>query len=311
MVACIILGILFLLYVLWTVSLFNITFVRHSLGRINDLDSRANRPLKPYRDIVQKGLDFIENSPHDTFTVKSFDGLTLSAEYYRCPGADTTILLFHGYRSSGKRDFSCAVKMYCEMGMNVLLVDQRCHGKSAGRLITFGVKERRDVLSWIDFLLKNEPVPKLVLGGMSMGATTVLLAAGLPLPPQVRGIIADCGFTSPVKIISKVARQAFHLDARFVLPVLNLLCRVLGGFSVYGVSTTDSLRDNEIPVLFIHGGSDNFVPTQMSLDGFSAMKSKKKRICIVEKADHGFSFLIDTPRVMQELEQFLAEVRSA
>lgn len=309
MTVLILLGILLVLYALWLVSLFCITFVRHRNDQVNNLDSKANRALKPYRKIVEEGLDFIEKSPHDTFTVKSFDGLTLSAEYYRCPGADTTILLFHGYRSSAKRDFSCAVKMYCEMGMNVLLVDQRCHGKSAGRLITFGVKERRDVLSWIDFLLKNEPVPKLVLGGMSMGATTVLLAAGLPLPPQVRGIIADCGFTSPVEIISKVARQAFHLDARFVLPVLNLLCRLFGGFSVYGISTTDALRDNEIPVLFIHGGSDQFVPTQMSRDGFAAMKSPHKRLCVVDQADHGFSFLVDTPSVLRELERFLAEVR--
>lgn len=287
---------------------FKIAFVRGNLSAVNNLDSPVNRPLVPFKKTVEKGMEFINQQPHKELQIKSFDGLKLYADYYE-NNSDATIILFHGYRSSGRRDFCCAVEMYYKMGMNVLLVDQRSHGRSEGRLITYGVKERYDVLKWVDFVNKEYNAPKILLGGMSMGATTVLLSAGLDLPSNVKGIIADCGFTSPKDIILKVAKQSFKINAKPIFPIFNAMCRILGKFDMNGVSTANALKENEIPVLLIHGKSDNFVPVEMSQTAFNSMSGDKKYICLVDGADHGFSFLIEPQRVREELEKFIGDCR--
>lgn len=289
------------------VFLFKFAFVRADQSMANDLDSAMNKPLQPYRVMIEQGQEFINNHPFDWRTVESFDGLRLAARYYRHDSADRTMILFHGYRSTGTRDFSCAVRSYYNMGMNVLLVDQRAHGASEGRLITFGVKERRDVLTWIEHILSTENNDmKIFLGGMSMGATTVLLSAGLELPENVKGIIADCGYTSPIDIIRKVAVQMFKIRGVVLIPIMNLGCKLLGHFSLYGISTVDALRNNKIPLLFIHGKKDGFVPMEMSQRAYDAAGGPKK-ILLVEGADHGFSYLIDPDGVSETLEAFITE----
>lgn len=298
-------GIIFVLFIAALLYFYRFAFVRFGKEDTDDLDSPSNRLLKPYKDIIKAGFDYVENHPHSWVHTESFDGLCLAARYFPCDNSNRTVILFHGYRSSAKRDFSCAVEMYNKMGLNVLLCDQRSHGKSEGKLITFGVKERRDVFSWIDFLLENYGHDtEIFLGGMSMGATTVLLSAGLGLPHNVKGIVADCGFTSPYDIIKNVAKRTFHIPSWIFCPAFELICRAVGGFGIYGVSTVDALKENRVPVLFIHGKADNFVPCEMSVRGYDAAVGEKK-IYLVEGAGHGFSYLIDTEGVRNEIENFI------
>ena len=128
----------------------------------------------------------------------SYDGLRLHGQLLQQPSAKGTILLFHGYRSSWIIDFSIVLPYYYSLGYNLLAVDERAHGQSEGVYITFGVHERRDVVTWAQYAAMHfGPDHPLFLGGLSMGATTVLLASALELPPSVRGVIADCGFSSP------------------------------------------------------------------------------------------------------------------
>ncbi len=302
------LAVLIIIFSAVIVWLFRFAFVRGDESQIEDLDSKLNKPLVPYRKFVENGMAFVKNQPYEEIFTKSFDGLRLYGRYYKHEKADCTMILFHGYRSLGTRDFSCAVQMYYEAGLNVLLVDQRAHGKSEGKLITFGVKERRDVLSWIERILQYEGEgQRIMLGGMSMGATTVLLSTELGLPKNVCGIIADCGFTSPIDIIRKVAVQHFKIKGTVILPILNLFCRLFGKFSLYGVSTEEALKNNEIPVMIIHGKADDFVPVQMSELSYSANKGEKMLV-IVEKADHGFSFLVDPYYVGENLKTFIDSI---
>ena len=128
----------------------------------------------------------------------SYDGLRLHGQLLQQPGAKGTILLFHGYRSSWIIDFSIVLPYYYSLGYNLLAVDERAHGQSEGVYITFGVHERRDAATWAQYAAMHFGLDHpLFLGGLSMGATTVLLASALELPPSVRGVIADCGFSSP------------------------------------------------------------------------------------------------------------------
>lgn len=291
-------------FLLLMLYFFNVAFVRRGEDGIDDIDSEQNLFLSRYKQTISAGMDYIDSTPHKWVYTKSFDGLTLAARYFDT-GSNKCIILFHGYRSSAKRDFSCAVKMYRDAGLNVLLVDQRSHGRSEGKYITFGVNESRDVLSWLDFLIKEYPETQSVfLGGMSMGAATVLLATRFDLPKEVKGIIADCGFTSPKAIIKKVARQKFFISGIIVIPVMDILCRLIGKFSISGISADDALSKSDVPIMLIHGTSDNFVPCEMSRQNYAAAKGRKE-LFLVDGADHGMSFLADTKGVVRKVYEFI------
>ncbi len=281
---------------------FCIAFVRKENVEVDNLETKENEFLKPYHNVLKNGMDFIDKTPYTTVNTVSFDGLKLSARYFD-QNSKRTILLFHGYRSSARHDFSCAVKMYYDKGFNILLVDQRSHGLSEGRLITFGVKESRDVISWVEFLNTKFNPEKIVLSGLSMGATTVLLSLRFEMPENVKCVIADCGFTSPEDIIKKVAKQTFKINATPFIPLMDLLCKVFGKFSIRKISTVDTVKNSNIPVLLIHGESDNFVPCEMSKT-VSEICTENTEIVLVKNADHGVSFLVDTDLVMTNLDNF-------
>ncbi len=262
-------------------------------------------PLAEYKGIFDKSLRYIDKLPNERVYIESFDGLRLAGTYY-INNSDTTILLFHGYRSDGKFDFACAVKFYIELGLNVLVVDQRANGESEGRLITFGIKERRDAVSWTQFINRKYSPKNIFLSGVSMGATTVMMSANLELPKNVRGIIADCGFTAAPDIIKKVARQAFKINAEPFLPPLDVMCKIFGKFSLYETTTVKALSESDIPIFFIHGKKDGFVPCAMTEESHKAAKAEKY-ICLVEEADHGISFLVDTDNIQKQITKFVKE----
>lgn len=301
--------VIFVFALLCTITcVFIYIFVRRSNVNINNLESSMNKFLDKYRDFLQKGMDYISEIPFEWVFIKSYDGLKLAARYFPCTKSENitnkTIILFHGYRSSGGRDYCCAIKMYHDDGFNVLLIDQRSHGKSEGKLITFGIKESLDAVSWVEYICqrfgKKTPV---FLSGLSMGATTVMMAPERGLPPNVRGIIADCGFTSPAEIISLVARKNFHVNSVLLMRILDLMCRLIGKFSIYEMSTEQTLKKSDIPIMFIHGIDDSFVPCEMSVRSHASAKAEKE-IYLIEKATHGCSFLVEPQKISDALKEF-------
>lgn len=278
-------------------------FARKFKTDVDGMDSTISVALKPFSKVISKGKEFIENTPYKWCYTTSFDGLKLAGRYYD-NNSSCTIFLFHGYRSNGPHDFSCAVEMYYDMGFNVMMVDQRAHGKSEGEYITFGVKESRDVVSWVEYVNREFSPKQVIISGISMGATTVLLSLGHDLPQNVRGVIADCGFTSPSEIFEKVGKDSYKVNAHFFIPFLDIACKLLGGFSIRNISTVDTVKNSRLPILYIHGEKDNFVPFQMSKNTYEARK-ENSRIFLSSEAGHGMSFLYDTETVMKELKSFL------
>ena len=163
-------------------------------------DVRKKEKWKPYLDYVLKEQEWLkEHQEQELKEIKSKDGLTLRAAYIPREDAKGTIICMHGYHSTNNIEFVPEVRFLWNLGYNVLLPWQRSHGKSEGRYITYGVKERHDLKRWILYTnrhlgAKNKDI---FLCGISMGCATTLMAAGLDLPDNVKGIIADCGFTSP------------------------------------------------------------------------------------------------------------------
>ncbi|MBQ3055470.1 MAG: alpha/beta hydrolase [Oscillospiraceae bacterium] len=256
--------------------------------------------LEPYRDTLSAWSAEAESLPHTDVKIKSFDGLTLCGKFYEYAPDATVELLMHGYRGTAERDLCGAVQRCFALGHSALIVDQRACGNSEGRVITFGVKEYRDCLSWVEFLSPR----RILLGGISMGASTVLIAAGKPLPENVVGVLADCGYSSAREIICTVIR-GMHLPPRLAYPFVRLGARLFGGFDPDSESPLKSLETCTLPVVFLHGEADDFVPCDMSRRMYEACPSKKKFISF-PKAGHGMSYLVDGDRYLQELKDFWA-----
>ena len=182
--------------------------------------------------------------------------------------------------------------------------DQRAHGKSQGKTISFGVKERRDCALWVDYLTNRLGKDiKIILVGLSMGAATVMMASDIVPPENVKGIIADCGFSSPADILKEVAAQ-MHYPVKPTYFFLRLGARIFGGFDPEEHSAVKSLRHTSIPVLFIHGENDDFVPCRMSRECHDACASKKQ-IFTVKNAAHGTSYYLNTEGYGKTVSDFL------
>lgn len=244
-----------------------------------------------------------------THQILSDDGLRLRGKFLPAENARGTIILLHGYRSVFYKDFSCAFQMYHEFGYNILAVDQRAHGESEGKYICFGAKERYDCAAWARYVDKMHggKLP-IFLGGISMGATTVMLASALKLPKTVRGIIADCGFTSPWDIVRKVGRDMIKLDPSPFLCLGNFYCMWLANFDMKECSTLSALAKTKLPVLFIHGEKDNFVPVSMTKKSQKACASENEML-LVPEAGHGYSYLYAPERCAAALGAFLEKHR--
>jgi fermentation-respiration switch protein FrsA (DUF1100 family) len=273
-------------------------------GRIDDyMQKEHNDPkLKALQVSMREGVKWYLAHPKQSVYIESHDGLKLHAEYIRSDlPSDKIIILFHGYRSMARNDFCCAMPYYNSLGLDILLVDQRAHGLSEGKLITFGVKERFDVCSWVKYIRENYGEDKKIyLSGMSMGSSTVMMASNIV--DGVSGIIADCGFTSPKEIITIVAKKRFGLPKWCVVPI-GLLARAFGKFD-YSYSAKQSLAEAKAPILFIHGSSDDFVPCYMTEQAYEACVSKKEKV-IVPEAPHGYSFLFSPNEVKSAIEDFI------
>lgn len=272
------------------------------------LAAQLDKPA--YREIRETALasaDWVTAHEHEQLHVMSYDGKLLHATYLPHKNAKGTILLFHGYRSCWQIDFGLVLPYYYdELGYSLLLVDQRAHGLSQGKYLTLGVRERLDVISWVTYMgQKAGQDAPLILGGLSMGATTVLMASCFDFPANVRCIIADCGFTSPYDI----AKSVLHRDhpkapARLLLPLCSVCTRIFAGFGLHDASTLDAVRESRYPILFIHGTGDRFVPCEMTKEAYTVCTSPKELV-LVPGAEHGKSYLVEPERVRAALKRFL------
>ena len=259
---------------------------------------------EPHHEQMIRWIKEIRAMERKSVSVTSFDGLTLHGMYYEVEKGAPTEILFHGYRGNAERDLCGGVHRCFEIGHNALIVDQRCAGESEGHVITFGAKESRDCLTWVNFVIRSiDKDARIILTGISMGAATVMLAASKDLPENVIGVLADCGYTSTRAIIQKVIRD-MKLPAKPIYPFVRLGARLFGGFDPDADSPIESMKKCKLPVIFFHGDTDDFVPCYMSEENFAACASEKKRLAIIRGAGHGLCFPVDPEAYLKELKAF-------
>lgn len=286
---------------------YRISFFSPKKGR-DKVPSTSGSTYDPYRAEIRRLYDGLMSRECQTVTVRSHDGLILSGRYYHVRDGAPLDICFHGYRSSWMTDFSGGSELSLQMGHNLLLIDQRAHGKSQGSTITFGLKERQDLLQWV--LWANDRfgsgIP-IFLYGVSMGGATVLMAPQQQLPDNVRGIIADCPYANALEIILHVAGD-MPIPLWLTKPFVILGARIFGHFDLRETDARIEIAKAKIPVLIIHGEADDFVPAAMS-DLASCNPAFITRHTF-PGARHGISFLVDSRRYRKIVMEFVEQALS-
>ena len=244
----------------------------------------------------------------EDITIKSFDGLNLHGRFYKCEGSNRYSIMFHGYKGEARRDFSGGVSENLSLGLNLYLVDQRGHGESDGRTITFGVKERLDLMSWLDYVIKKHGENiEILLEGISMGAATVLFASEFNFPKCVKGIFADSPYTSPKDITMKVATEDMHIPKPIAYVLLSSSAFLFAHFKFNSINAKETVKKASVPILIIHGTDDRYVPHKMS-EEIQKSNPNKIELLGVEGAGHAIPYIVDHDTYMKTFLNFLDKI---
>ncbi|MBL8967384.1 MAG: alpha/beta hydrolase, partial [Spirochaetaceae bacterium] len=214
-------------------------------------------------------------------------------------------ILAHGYSSEGAAMGGFGRYYRDELGFSVLMPDARGHGASEGDYIGFGWHERLDYLRWIDWVVAREgPDCEIILHGISMGGATVLMTGGEALPPQVRAIVSDCAYTSAYEELAYQLKRMYRLGDKPFLPATSRLTQRRAGYGFEEASALEQVKKAKVPILFIHGGADTFVPTEMVYRLAEACPTVKV-VFIVPNAGHGLAWTADPEGYRRTLKAFL------
>lgn len=235
----------------------------------------------------------LAGTEHEEVHITGDDGVGLVGHFFPCASPKRIIIAFHGWRSSWSNDFGMISGFWHKENCSVLYVEQRGQNNSGGDYISFGLAERYDCIAWVNWIMCRcgSRLP-IYLAGLSMGATTVLMAADLPLPETVHGIMADCGFTSPRNIWDHVGQRNIPFAYGIYSALAGHICKRRTHLDPGEHSTIDALQKTKLPVLFVHGTDDHFVPVSMTFENYKACASPK-RLLVVPGADHAMSYYVD------------------
>lgn len=291
-----------------TRELVSVAVDRECPGRIAEKARRKFTSTEKNRAFVahlaRMGMK-LRRTPMQTVTIAARDGEMLVGHWYDCPSPRRIVIAMHGWRSSWDQSFGMVADFLHRNGCAVLFAEQRGQGASGGEHMGLGALEQHDCQSWATWAAEKGSLP-IYLAGVSMGATTVLMASALELPETVRGIIADCGFTSPEEMGRFVMKNNLHLSYALRAMAADALCREKNKAGIRGHSAVTALKKNKRPVLFIHGSADSVVPVDMTYENYRACAGPKE-ILIVPGADHGMSYYLDKPRYEAALKSFWAK----
>ncbi|MFC9707896.1 alpha/beta hydrolase [Paenibacillus sp. NPDC056933] len=273
------------------------------------LVDNPNLMPEPDNEIISSASDlaWLDEQQTEAVRIESHDGLKLHGTWLSVKGGSQrrTVILAHGYSGKG-REMAGFARFYAEkQGFNVLMPDDRGHGQSEGDIIGFGWLDRKDYVQWIQWVLGKVGLEtQIILHGISMGGATVLMTGGEALPHQVRAIVSDCAYTSVKEELTFQLKQLYKLPAFPFIPVTSLISRWKAGYFFGEASALNQLANVHVPVLFIHGEADTFVPTEMVYRLYEACPTEKELLTI-PRAGHGTAFQVDRTRYEEVLESFL------
>ncbi|GIO21571.1 alpha/beta hydrolase [Oceanobacillus sp. J11TS1] len=250
--------------------------------------------------------DWSDEQSFETWHQTSYDGLNLQGYYLEAEQPTNKVVIFaHGYLGRGKDMSLYGQHYYEDLGYNIFTADMRGHGESEGDYIGFGWHDRLDLIQWMDKVIDRVgDDAEIVLHGVSMGGSTVLMTSGEELPDNVKAVVADASYTDVNDLFSYHINRMFHLPSFPFIPSTSLVTQIRAGYGLKEASALDQVAKAEVPILYIHGKEDIFVPTEMTEELYENTKSEKE-LLLVDGASHGESFVKEEELYKETLDQFL------
>lgn len=306
MAVLVILIFLLLLSLLAVYVLYRIVFCYPPQKRPNAHQIPDSDLYRIHKDKMLKAIEDMERTSCEEVSIFSEDGMRLYGKLYYGKKDAPMILFFHGYHGMAAWDGYGFFQLCKTNGFHLLMIDERAHGKSEGRAITFGIMERYDCKLWTEYAVKRlgESID-IFLAGVSMGAASVMMSSTLGLPGNVKGIIEDCGYLGPPDIIKETIRS-MKLPVKPFYQLIKLGGRLFGHFDLEADTALQSVRKTNIPILFIQGERDSVVPPSMGAELYEACKSQKELV-MIKGADHANSAMTDYETYEKEILKFMRE----
>jgi uncharacterized protein len=266
----------------------------------------SDLPTGAYEQTWAVGKAWIRKQQCEEIKIKSWDGLVLKADYLSAVNYNNiTVILIHGYTGLGHAMGCFAQYYHEEHDFNVIMPDCRGHGESEGAYIGFGWQDRKDIMEWISYILnKHGAASQIILHGVSMGGGAVLMTSGEKLPVNVKFIISDCAYTSASDIITYQMGRVLKLPKFPLIYIISLICKLRAGYYLGEASALTQVSKSKIPILFIHGEADKFVPLEMVNFLYKAAQCEKE-LFIVEDAGHGEAYWKDMQGYKNQVENFI------
>lgn len=271
-------------------------------GSFKDLDL-SNTLYKQHDKRIKEEFIFLESLPTEDVYLTSRDNLKLRG-FYINNNSDRTIFFVHGYRATPFNNFSWVARKMYDEGYNLFFIDQRAHGNSEGKYTTFGIKERFDVVDWAHFINAKYHPKHIILYGLSMGCASSEMALELELPKNVRAAVLDCGFKSVFSLMVYQTKKRIKVMATLSVLVMNIFCKLVGGFSMFEASSEKALKKATIPCFFIHGTKDSTVPISHGEANYEACNSKKE-FAFLEGVEHALCYYEGYPDLEQRVIKFI------
>ena len=257
-----------------------------------------------YKNLDKYQIDFAwwDKQNVKNVSIKSQDNLNLCAKIIEKNNNQFAVVV-HGYGAEGS-EMQQYAKMFVDFGFSVLVPDNRAHGKSEGKTITRGYKDKYDVLSWIKFVNKNYNPEKIVVLGMSMGGATVCMLSGLDLPKNVKAIISDCAYTNAYDILQNTQKNSAlrYLPA---MKMFNKYAKKRAGFVLKDADAISAVQKTKVPILYVHGNKDDFVPFYMQDLLYNNTPKNLRQKVVIENSEHAENLVKGGEFYKQEVSKFL------
>ncbi|MFC4559082.1 alpha/beta hydrolase [Virgibacillus kekensis] len=272
---------------------------------------QGNQDLEVSAEAMEVFLDgdwrtWVANQDFDEWTMTSYDGIKLKGYFLEAKEpTNKVVVLAHGYLGDAQDMGLYGQYYYEQFGYNIFMADARGHAASGGDYIGFGWHDRLDYIDWINRIVeKYGKDTEIVLHGVSMGAATVLMSAGEELPSNVKAIVADSPYTSVEGMFSYQMDRMYNIPSFPVLPSTSIVSKLQAGYSFTEASALEQVKKAEVPILYIHGNADTFVPTKMAKVLYKNTQSEAE-LMIVDGAGHGEAFVTEKEKYVERLKTFL------
>lgn len=275
--------------------------------KLSSIINKPDESAPKFDPAADERAIWFEKQTFEKFTITNPRGFTLAAHLLRAEEpSDVYVFASHGYRNHGRGEFNVMAKFYHDKGYNVFMIDHQAAGESDGTYIGFGYHESRDGMLWLNFMRETfgEDI-QIILHGISMGSATVMLMTGNEnLPENVKFTVADCGYTSAWNQFSHNF-SSMHVPTFPILNIANFFNQKISGFDFKDTDTKEAVAKAKIPMLFIHGAKDDFVPTYMGSQLYAYCGSEHKELYIAPDAAHAESYPIQSAEYEARVNSFI------